>query len=549
MNLDQDTIKKILLEGNYVTGEDIKKAEVYAEDHRVSIVEYLLVEGLTSTDIIGQAIAESLGVEYSNLEAKQPSKEQVIFIPEEIAKKFRVVLFGQNKKELIFATDDPKNKELKIELAKIFPDKNIKITFGLSDDIDAIFVNYQQSLKTEFSKILEKKGRIAPEILDQIFEDALLLKTSDIHCEPQEKKVVVRFRIDGVLHDAGELPKEYYENIVNRLKVQAKLRIDEHFSAQDGAIRYTSTNYPHPIDLRVSIVPTLDGEKIAIRILSSYVRDLTLGDIGLSKELQNQILISSKKPFGMILVTGPTGSGKTTTLYSLIKIINTQKINITTIEDPVEYKIQGINQIQVNTQANLTFAKGLRAIARQDPNVVLVGEIRDLETADIAVNAALTGHLLLSTFHANNAATAIPRFIDMGVEPFLVGSTLELIIAQRLVRRICDSCKVSENFTKAKIDKLGVDVSKYFEGKTFTFYKGKGCESCSHTGFRGRIGIFEFLTTTPELQDLIAKVPSTKEVSELVKKQGFKSMFEDGIEKVKDGHTTLEELIRVVVPE
>ncbi|MEI8270137.1 MAG: ATPase, T2SS/T4P/T4SS family, partial [bacterium] len=545
MNFDQDTIKKILLAGNYVTEDDIKKAEIYAEDHRVSIVEYLLFEGLTSTDIIGQAIAESLGVEYSNLESKQPPKEQVILIPEEIAKKFRVVLFSQSKKELVFATDDPKNKELEVELAKLFPDKKLKITFALSDDIDAIFVNYQQSLKTEFSKILETKGRIAPEILDQIFEDALLLKTSDIHCEPQEKKVVVRFRIDGVLHDAGELPKEYYENIVNRLKVQAKLRIDEHFSAQDGAIRYTSTNYPHPIDLRVSIVPTLDGEKIAIRVLSSYVRDLTLSDIGLSKELQDQILLSSKKPFGMILVTGPTGSGKTTTLYSLIKIINTQKINITTIEDPVEYKIQGINQIQVNPQANLTFAKGLRAIARQDPNVVLVGEIRDLETADIAVNAALTGHLLLSTFHANNAATAIPRFIDMGVEPFLVGSTLELIIAQRLVRRICDSCKVSENFTKAKIDKMGVDVSKYFEGKSFTFYRGKGCESCSHTGYRGRIGIFEFLTTSPEMQDLIVKVPSTKEVTELIRTQGFKSMFEDGVEKVKNGHTTLEELIRV----
>ncbi len=549
MKLEQDVIKKILLDGSYVTPEDIKKAEEYAEEHRVSIVEYLLVEGLTSTDIIGQAIAESLGVPYSNLQAKQPAKEQVLLIPEEFAKKFRVVLFNQEDGKVIIATDDPKKENLEQELSKIFPNKEIEITFASGDDIDAIFVNYQQSLKTEFSKIIETKGRIAPEILDQIFEDALLLKTSDIHCEPQEKKVVVRFRIDGVLHDAGELPKEYYENIVNRLKVQAKLRIDEHFSAQDGAIRFASPNYPHPVDLRVSIVPTLDGEKIAIRILSSYVRDLTLSDIGLSKELQNQILKTSKKPFGMILVTGPTGSGKTTTLYSLIKIVNTQKVNITTIENPVEYKIQGINQIQVNPQANLTFAKGLRAIARQDPNIVLVGEIRDLETADIAVNAALTGHLLLSTFHANNAATAIPRFIDMGVEPFLVGSTLELIIAQRLVRRICDSCKASESYSKTKIDKLGKDVGKYFEGKTFTFYKGKGCESCSHTGFRGRIGVFEFLTTSPELQDLISRSPSTKEVADLVRSQGFKTMFEDGIEKVKGGTTTLEELLRVVIPQ
>jgi type II secretory ATPase GspE/PulE/Tfp pilus assembly ATPase PilB-like protein len=509
----------------------------------------LLLEGLTSTDIIGQAIAESLKIQYSDLSIKQPNREQVLLIPEEIARKLRVIVFSQTNSEIVIATDDPLNKALVEGLSPIFPGKKIKITYALSDEIDSIFVNYQQGLKTKFSKIIESKGRVAPEILDQIFEDALLLKTSDIHCEPQENKVAIRFRIDGILHDAGELPKEYYENIVNRIKVQAKLRIDEHFSAQDGAIRYISKNYPHPVDLRVSIVPTLDGEKVAIRVLSSYVRDLTLSDIGLSKSLQDQIEVSSKKPFGMILVTGPTGSGKTTTLYSIIKVINTQRTNITTIEDPVEYKIQGINQIQVNQQTNLTFAKGLRAITRQDPNTIFVGEIRDLETADIAVNAALTGHLLLSTFHANNATAAIPRFIDMGIEPFLAGSTIELLIAQRLVRKICDSCKVSQSYTQSKISKFGPEVSKYFVGKTFNFYKGKGCDSCSHTGFKGRIGVFEFLKTSPELQDLIGKSPSTKDVYTLVRSQGFKTMFEDGVDKIKEGVTTIEELLRVVVPQ
>ncbi|MEI7513200.1 MAG: ATPase, T2SS/T4P/T4SS family [bacterium] len=549
MKLDQDTIIKILLDGNYITEDDVKKAKIYAEEHRVSFIEYLLVEGLTSNDIIGQAIAESMKLPYSNLSAKPPTKEQVLLIPEDTAKRLHVVVFEESDSEIIVATDNPSDKNIKKELKALFPNKEIKITFALSDEIDALFVNYQEGLKTEFSKIIASKGRIAPEILDQIFEDALLLKTSDIHCEPQEDKVVIRFRIDGILHDAGELQKEYYENIVNRIKVQARLRIDEHFSAQDGALRYASKNYPHPVDLRISIVPTINGEKVAIRVLSSYVRDLTLNDIGLSKDLQIQIEKSAKKPFGMILVTGPTGSGKTTTLYSIIKTINTQKTNITTIEDPVEYKISGVNQIQVNTQTNLTFAKGLRAITRQDPNTIFVGEIRDLETADIAVNAALTGHLLLSTFHANNATAAIPRFIDMGIEPFLAGSTIELVIAQRLVRKICDSCKVSESFTKAKIDKLGVDVSKYFTGKSFNFYKGKGCKSCSYTGFRGRIGVFEFLTTSSDLQDLIGKSPSTKAVFELVRSQGFKTMFEDGLEKVKGGVTTLEELIRVVVPQ
>ena len=328
--------------------------------------------------------------------------------------------------------------------------------------------------------------------------------------------------------------------------MQAKLRIDEHFSPQDGAIRFQGKTSPHPVDLRISIAPILDGEKVAIRVLSSYVRDLTLSDIGLSEELQNQILESAKKPFGMILVTGPTGSGKTTTLYSLIKTLNSKQRNITTIEDPVEYKIEGLNQMQTNLQSNLTFARGLRALARQDPDVILVGEIRDLETADIAVNAALTGHLLLSTFHANNAATSIPRFIDMGVESFLVGSTLELIISQRLVRRVCESCKCSYTLSKTQLDKFGPEVAKYFDNKSQTLYKGKGCPACSGTGYKGRIGVFEFITISTDLQDLIAKSPSTKDVAELAKRQGFKTMFEDGIEKVKNGLTSIEELVRVV---
>ena len=247
----------------------------------------------------------------------------------------------------------------------------------------------------------------------------------------------------------------------------------------------------------------------------------------------------------MILVTGPTGSGKTTTLYSIIKILNTRGANVTTIEDPVEYKIQGVNQIQVNMQTQLTFAKGLRAVMRQDPNTILVGEIRDFETADIAVNAALTGHLLLSTFHANNAATAIPRFIEMGVEPFLVGSTLELIVAQRLVRRICESCKVSFSPSKTELEKYPEEIARHIAPNS-TLYRGKGCETCSHTGYKGRVGVFELLSTSPELQDLIAKTPSTKDVMELVKNNGFISMFEDGIEKIKAGLTTVEEVLRVV---
>ncbi len=548
MKFDESAIEKILVEGNYITADDIKKAEGYAQDRRGSVIDYLLFEGLISKNIIGQAIAESLGVPYANLSSNAPSKEVVLMIPEDTAKKFNVVIYEQKKTEIVFATNDPKNAELPDVLKSIFPNKKIKVAFALEEEIDDLFVNYTNGLNTRFLKLLESKGKATPEIVDQIIEDALSLKASDVHCEPQETEVVVRFRVDGVLHEAGKIPKEFYENIVNRFKVLAKLRIDEHFSSQDGAIRFSSKEYAQPVDLRVSIIPTLDGEKVAIRILSSYIEDLTLSNLGLSSELQEQLVKSAHKPFGMILVTGPTGSGKTTTLYSLLRVINTKKINITTIEDPVEYKIQGINQIQANSQTNLTFAKGLRAIARQDPNVILVGEIRDLETADIAVNAALTGHLLLSTFHSNNAATAIPRFMDMGIESFMLGSTIELILSQRLARKICDTCRYSFTASKKDLDKFGPDVSKFFPEKSLVLYKGKGCDVCAQTGYKGRVGVFEYIVTSPELQDLIAKNPSTKDITTLVRGQGFKSMFEDGVQKVKGGITTLEELLRVVNP-
>lgn len=547
MKIEEPILKKILLDGGYITQEDQTVSEDYAKKHKSSFIEYFLVNDLITPDIIGQAISEYYNVPYFDLNSAKISKEQIFLIPEDTAKKYRIVVIQIKGSTIHIATDNPQEKGLKDVCISLFPDKKIKIFFSLAEDIDSVFSNYRVSLDTRFLKIIEKKEKIAPEIVNQIILDALSLKASDIHFEPQKTMTVIRFRIDGVLQDAGSIPKEYYENIINRIKVEARLRIDEHFSPQDGAIRFSNPEFGN-LDLRVSIIPLLDGEKIVIRILTSYVQDLTLSNIGLSEQLQNQILQSAQKPFGMILVTGPTGSGKTTTLYSLIKNLNTREINITTIEDPVEYKIDGINQIQANSQTNLTFAQGLRSIARQDPDVIFVGEIRDTETADIAVNAALTGHLLLSTFHANNASTAIPRFIDMGIEPFLLGSTLELIISQRLVRKICHGCKVSYDMKKNDLKDAKFDVEKYFI-KTKTFYRGKGCALCHHTGYSGRIGIFECIKNSPDLQDLITKNPSTKDITDLIRGQGFASMFEDGVEKVKNGFTTLDELMRVIMPD
>ena len=400
---------------------------------------------------------------------------------------------------------------------------------------------------------------VAPSIIDQVIADALLSRASAIHFEPREAEALIRFRIDGVLQEAGRVSREYYENILNRIKVLSHLRIDEKSSTQDGAMRYAPHTGPfgtplryakggNEADIRVSIAPTLDGEKIVFRLLAEYVRGFGLSDLGLSEEHQSMMAKAAKKPFGMILVTGPTGSGKTTTLYALLKILNTPKVNITTIEDPVEYKMLGANQIQVNVDKNITFASGLRSIVRQDPNIILVGEIRDRETAEISINAALTGHLLLSTFHANDAATSIPRLLDMGVQPFLLASTLEVVVAERLVRKICESCRVSREMPASELKKQYPWAGDYIKDASATLYEGKGCNTCSHTGFKGRTGIFEFIEITSELQKLILKNPSAQEVWEVARREGARSLFEDGMQKVKNGITSLDELMRVAEP-
>lgn len=548
MEFDDTTIKEILLKENYVTEQDIQDSDDFAKTHGTSFTEYLFQENLITKDLLGQAVAEYLGVSYADLNSRPPSATQVQKIPEEIARKYNALIFSEEQNTVVVTTNNPQDAGLLPELATVFPDKKISLAYSLSEDINASFVHYQKPLETRFSKIIETKGgRVAPELLDEIFNDAVAFNASDVHFEPQRRGVLVRFRIDGVLHEAGKIPKEYYENILNRIKVQSGMRIDEHFSAQDGSLRYEKDRIV--VDMRASIVPTVEGEKIVLRVLSAYAQGLSLSDLGLTPQNQTLLKEAAAKPFGMILVAGPTGSGKTTTLYALLKLVNTPTANITTIEDPVEYKMEGINQIQTNTQTNLTFAKGLRSIVRQDPDIILVGEIRDNETAEIAVNAALTGHLLYSTFHANDAATALPRLLDMGIEPFLLSSTLELIVAQRLVRKICENCKhtVVKSEKDFKTDKEKAALP-YLQGKTITLYEGKKCDLCGNTGYKGRTAIFEFIQISPEMQNLILHSPSTKEIWELARKQDSKTLFEDGILKVKAGVTTLEELLRVAEP-
>lgn len=542
VTFDTKLVKKILLKESYVAPEDLSKAEEVTKNNPENIFSYLINENLLNKDILGQAIAQSFGVPYADLNSNQPSKEQVLTIPEEIARKYRSVLFSKNGKKVTVATDNPDKSGLSYALSEIFPG-SITLAYSLSEDIDTAFLYYAKPLDTRFSKIIKSSRRVAPEILDEIFSDALTLHVSDIHFEPRAKEVEVRFRIDGVLHEAGRIPKIYYENILNRLKVLSHGRIDEHQSAQDGSLHFERDGMT--ADMRSSVLPTIDGEKVVLRVLRSYAQGLTLSDLGLSEEYRTIIEQASRKPFGMIIVTGPTGSGKTTTLYALIKKMNDSSVNITTIEDPVEYKIEGINQIQVNLGTELTFARGLRSIVRQDPDIILVGEIRDNETAEISVNASLTGHLLFSTFHANDAATAIPRLLDMKIEPFLLSSTLVIVIAQRLVRKICSQCRHSTETTREELLRKFPGIEAYFTKDNITLYAGAGCPACNMTGFKGRTGIFEIVRVTPELQELILKNPSSQEIWKIANGQGSRHLFEDGAEKVMNGVTTIEELIRV----
>lgn len=548
VNMDDTKIKQILVDEGYVSAEDMAHAETAAADQNISIADALIAAGIITHELLGQALAESFGIPYYNLGDHPLVKEEVLKVPEDIAVKLRVLLIKETSEGAVFTTDSPHKMSEYGEVAALFPNRKLGLNYSTPEDIDAGLTLYRKTLETRFADIIKSEKRVAPEIIDAIFTDALSFNASDIHFEPHAKEVVVRFRVDGVLQEAGRVATSHYENIVNRIKVMARLRIDQHASAQDGAIRYEHDTET-AIDMRVSIVPVVDGEKIVIRLLSLYIQTLRLDSLGLSMHDQELLEKASRKPFGMILVTGPTGSGKTTTLYALLQTLNHADVNITTIEDPVEYKIPGINQIQVNPQTGLTFASGLRSIVRQDPNVVLVGEIRDTETAEIAVNAALTGHLLLSTFHANDAASTIPRMLDMGVEPYLLASTLDLIIAKRLVRKICESCRYSTVVSGTEIAQKYPQTKQYFTAKNFTLYQGKGCNVCNHTGFKGRIGIHETILISPALQDLIPRSPSSKQIWELAHSEGSHTLFEDGLEKVNDGITTIDELLRVANPQ
>lgn len=519
------------------------------------IYEVLLERDVISDDNLGKVIAEMLNVPFVKLSQVSIVPGVLQMLPEEVARGQKAVVYGYDQTGVKLAMENPVNSELAALLAKK-TGRRVEVFFATPREIEQALGLYKQDLQVVFDQLLNRqKGAAAAgeseapatEIVNTLVEYAYQSRASDIHIEPHKKDAGVRFRIDGVLHDVLVLPLAVFEQVATRVKVAAKLRTDEHMAAQDGKMKTDVRD--EELDIRVSIVPVVHGEKVVLRLLSARSRQFGLADLGLDEQDLAKITSGFSKPYGMVLVTGPTGSGKTTTIYAILKILNTRDKNIATIEDPVEYDIEGINQIQVNPKTNLTFAAGLKSILRQDPNVIFVGEIRDEETADIAVNSAMTGHLVLSTLHTNDSATTLPRLMDMKIEPYLVASTVNVISAQRLVRKICEKCRVSKTIDISQLaDHYSRQVVEKCFGKsqkTARVYTGKGCEVCQKTGYVGRVGIFEVLVVSDEIKEMIMAREDTTTIRNRAVAEGMRTMIEDGLFKVQEGLTTVEEVLRV----
>ena len=408
----------------------------------------------------------------------------------------------------------------------------------------------KNKINFEISKDIENISLI--EIVNYILIYGFKSRASDIHIQPMENKINIRYRIDGILYTLFEFPKYIHEELISRIKVLSGLRTDEHNSPQDGRFKFKIPDESLDFDVRVSIMPTYYGENSVLRLLVQKEEIFSLEKLGFSENDLKKVYKALKKPYGMILVTGPTGSGKSTTLYSILKYLNSPGVSIITLEDPIEYSVENITQIQVNPQVGLIFSKGLRAILRQDPNIIMVGEIRDQETADIAINAALTGHLLLSTLHTNDAATTLPRLLEMNVEPFLIASTINLVIAQRLVRKLCEKCKKPKKLTQAEatslLEGIGEDltIENIKKIKNYKVYEQQGCPECNHIGFSGRLGIFEVLEISPKIKQMIIKRENSEEIKKVAIQEGMSTMIRDGFNKVIMGLTTIEEVLRVI---
>lgn len=557
MYLPEETLKELLVDGKIVTPEVFEQTVTHARETNSTIEQALREKDIIPDGQLGEIVARYFKLPFVVVNKLVIPEPILNIVPEDTARQYKVIAYERTPEAVKLAVGDPTSMMVP-ELVSQKTGLKVELAYATDWDIESSLTNYLTNFQDVFEKLLNEENKVITTIVNDppvkkmvevIVEAAYKEKASDIHIEPQESDFIVRFRVDGLLRDIVVLPKRIHERVVTRIKVLANLRTDQHFAAQDGKFK---VEFPeHRLDLRISIIPVADGEKVVMRLLSSQMKSFSLTDLGFSDVDLQKLRNASKQAYGMVLVTGPTGSGKTTTIYSVLKTINTREHNLTSIEDPIEYQIKGANQVQVNEKTNLTFANGLRSLLRQDPDYIFVGEIRDSETASIAVNAALTGHLVFSTLHTNSAAAALPRLFDMKVEPFLVASTVSLIIAQRLVRRICPHCRISESVTIKELEKFfsAATIAKHYipvgEHKEVRLYKGAGCRVCHNSGYMGRIGIYEAMTMSKSLRDLTSAKADADVINAKALEEGMTSMFDDGVEKITKGMTTIEELLRV----
>jgi len=548
----------------------LRQYEEKAKKTNKTLEQYLFDENVVDENKLYLKAAEYFSVPFMSLHGTEIKKEIINLVPAPLAQTHNVIACAKTKNEVSLAMTDPTDIQT-IEFLHRKIGLSPKVFVTTPSDIREALRLYHADLESDISikqladgedaseKELKKAAEELPiiNIVNSILEHAVYEGASDIHIEPTEKEVEVRYRVDGLLHSAMALPKAVKNGIIARLKVLSNLKIDEHMKPQDG--RFKIQIQDEKLSFRVSIIPVYDGEKVVMRLLHEGQKPLTLDQLGFSPKAKKIIENSIVKPHGMVLVTGPTGSGKTTTLYSVLGILNKPDVNISTIEDPIEYHVKGINQSQINPQIGFTFAAGLRSFLRQDPDIIMVGEIRDAETAEIAIHAAMTGHLVLSTLHTNDAPTTLPRLTDMGIAPFLVGFTANIIVAQRLVRKICENCKKVYTLEKSEAQALNNLVStkklkelsvrsgyqiKENKNNQLTFYRGEGCHRCNHSGYKGRVGIYEVLEVNKELVKKINECATADVIRDLAIKNGMLTMMEDGLLKARLGVTTLEEVLR-----
>lgn len=574
--INEELLKSVLLKNKELTQEEIDSAQAEAKRKKSSLLSYLVGNQFIPEKKLYELIAKEYDIPFVDLKNKTIDAKLLNLLPENIVQTHYIVIFEHNpKKNLIkIATTDPDDLQT-IDFIKKKTDSEIKLYLASEDGIKNIIQQYHKGLEQEFASIStialtdtsqspDKLSIIAEDIpiikiVDTLLEHAIFQDASDIHIEPTEKQIIVRYRIDGILRDVMDLPKIMHTGIIARIKVLANLKLDEHRLPQDGRFKIKTDQYD--VAFRVSVIPVFDGEKVVLRLLDESSQILTLEQLGFLKEQLTILKRNIKKPHGMILVTGPTGSGKTTTLYTILNNLNTPQVNISTIEDPIEYRMARVNQSQTNPKIGFSFATGLRSLLRQDPNIIMVGEIRDKETAEMAIHAAMTGHLVLSTLHTNDAAGAFPRLSEIGVPSFLIASTINIIIAQRLVRRICQHCIQSYNLSKEDVQQIEKQFnfknilkalerhqeihSKDLPLQKINFFKGVGCPKCNNSGYKGRVGIYEILEVDEGLADLINKNAGRQYIYEYAVKKGLITIPQDGFIKAKRGITSIEEVLRV----